>query len=61
MTFNSNEYMRNYRQTHPEYYQKENERNKDKLKYRYNNDEDYRENKKRVSRENYYKRKAVLS
>lgn len=61
MTFNSNEYMRNYRQTHPEYYQRENERNKDKLKYRYNNDEDYRENKKRVSRENYYKRKAVLS
>lgn len=61
MTFNSNEYMKNYRQTHPEYYQRENERNKDKLKYRYNNDEDYRENKKRVSRENYYKRKAVLS
>ena len=61
MVFNSREYMKNYRQTHPEYYQRENERNKEKLKNRYINDEEYRENKKRISRENYHRRNMVIT
>jgi len=53
-------YIRNYRETHPEYYQKENERNKEKLKSRYLNDEEYRENKKRIAREYYHKKKLTV-
>lgn len=61
MVFNFNEYMKNYRQTHPEYYQKENQRNKEKLKDKYKNDNEYREYKKRISKENYHKRKANIT
>lgn len=54
------EYMRNYRNSHPEYYNKENERNKGKLKDKYNTDEAYREKKKKDALEYYYRtRKAT--
>lgn len=61
MVFNHNEYMMKYRQTHLKYYERENERNKEKLRNKYKNDDDYRERKKNTSKENYYKRKAILN
>jgi hypothetical protein len=54
------EYMRNYRETHPEYKERENEKLKLKLRSRYNDDPEYREKKKKLALENYYKKKQIV-
>jgi len=53
------EYMRNYRLTHPEYKERENENLKKKLKERYLNDAEYREKKKKDTLDMYYRRKTI--
>lgn len=52
------EYMKQYRINNPEYRIKENERLKEKLRIRYNQDTEYRERKKKYALDTYYKTKS---
>lgn len=51
------EYMRNYRNSHPEYLARGNEKLKIKLQEKYKTDEEYRERKKKIALDYYYKTK----
>lgn len=53
------EYMKQYRINNPEYKEKENEKLKEKLKIRYNNDPEYREKKKKYALDTYYRSKSL--
>lgn len=53
------EYMKQYRINNPEYRIKENERLKEKLRIRYNEDTEYRERKKKYALDTYYKTKST--
>lgn len=51
-------YMKSYRSSHPEYYEKEKARNASYGTIKYNNDPEYKEKKKLYARERYYIVKA---
>lgn len=51
-------YMKSYRSSHPEYYEKEKVRNALYITNRYKNDPEYKEKKREYARQRYYIVKA---
>jgi len=52
-------YMRNYRASNPEFYEREKQRNADYINKKYNEDPEYKERKKKYAIERYYKLKEL--